>query len=924
MAHLVKLGALTDELVTLITSFSSQSDSARFNTCRETALRALRHSNYNRTNQFDIADRLEGLDEKFRVYNEDPLADALKERLQKLPELKLKWTSEILHLLLELSNKPVSKSRIEDLELIKIIDPKIEPPLKWRDLVAEDPLLREKSIWRNVDFGADSSEDDDDGGFEDTRSELSELTGSTGESSLDDDNIRRPQDFIVNTLDEDTLNNLRKAQFWQKPPSVNGVQLKTVKKPITELQAVREVLFMFTGSLSSLFEMDSHDVRNLKPSKRYTFKHLTTEGYDVLMQNFATQGSALNILRAWVKQPQHVPLLQVLQSSISQRLMNFDTRLSNIERRFVAPPSDVVVSLLSLQNEIADFTKPLSRLTDLIKRIELDPYAHAFRYLEFLYDETCTSQMAGDNDMYEFMGKIFFQCFQIYLRPIRSWMEEGELSSGDNVFFVSEVIGNTDPSSIWQSRFKLRKTQTGVLHAPSFLQTAAERIFNTGKSVVVLKHLSQFESVRSKRMIEPKLDFDSVCNTKKFFLAPFSELFDVAFENWIKSKHHHTSNKLRQTLFDSCGLHSALDALAHVYFIADGISSSSFMSSVFDKLDTLDASWNDRFPLTELAQSTIGSHPSIISERLRLRIRPLSQRSRDINKCRRSVKVLSIIEPIYHLSWPIQIIITPQTIPSYQRIFTFLFQIRRSSHILSRERLISDRHNLTSTTDERSLYYALRTRSLWFYYTLYYYLTSLVLEQRSQKMHQDLQDVEDIDAMIRVHTLFVKRITDECLLGTKLEPIHKTIIKILDLGIKLEDAQAANTAKRKEALEKQQEILDLSLASLDLPPTPRTLKNSRMSMSMSMNTRMRMSPAKQRDENENSEDEMEVDLSILSPGIDHNEESYVQKLESMKGEFDRLVRFVGSGLRGVARASGGEEAKGWDVLGEMIEAGVDA
>ncbi|KAB8303642.1 hypothetical protein EYC80_005036 [Monilinia laxa] len=846
MAHIVKLGALTDELVTLITSFSPQSDSARFNTCRETAFRALRHSNYNRTNQFDIEDRLEGLDEKFRVYNEDILADALKERLQKLPQLKLKWTSEILHLLLELSNKPVSTSRVEDLELIKVVDPEIQPPLKWRDLVAEDPLLREKSIWRNVDFGADSSDDDVLG---DDQSELSDLTGSTGESSLDDDSVRRPQNFIVNTLEEETLQKLRKAQFWQKLPSVNGVQLKTVRKPITELQAVREILFMFNGTLSSLFESGSNDVRIVRPSKSYSLKHLTAEGYDMLMEQFGTQGSAVSILRAWVKQFQKVPLLQVLQGSISQRLMDLDTKLSNIQSRFIAPTKDVAVSLLSLQNEVAGFTKPLNRLADIIQRVEHDPYAHAFRYLEFLYDETCTSQMAGDDDMYAFMGNIFFQCFQIYLRPIRSWMEEGELSSGDNVFFVSEVIGNTDPASIWQSRFKLRQTQSGVLHAPSFLQTAAERIFNTGKSVVVLKQLNQFESVRLKRKIEPKLDFDSVCNTTKFSLAPFSELFDVAFEKWIRSKHHHTSNKLRQTLFDSCGLHNALNALAHVYFIADGISSSSFMTSIFDKLDTLDSSWNDRFPLTELAQG----------------------------------------------------------------IFTFLFQIRRSSHILSRARLVSDRHNMTSTTDERSLYYSLRTRLLWFYYTLYYYLTSLVLEQRSQKMYQDLREVEDIDAMIRVHTLFAKRITDECLLGSKLELIHKTIIKILDLGIKLEDAQAANALVNKEAMEQQQEIMDLSLASLDLP-TPRKANSFSRSMRMSM--------AKQKDED--SEDEMEVDLSILSPGMENrNEEPYVRKLESMKGEFDRLVRFVGSGLRGVARASGGEEAKGWDVLGEMIEGGLD-
>ena len=180
-------------------------------------------------------------------------------------------------------------------------------------------------------------------------------------------------------------------------------------------------------------------------------------------------------------------------------------------------------------------------------------------------------------------------------------------------------------------------------------------------------------------------------------------------------------------------------------------------------------------------------------------------------------------------------------------------------------------------------------------------------------MYQNLREVEDIDAMIHVHTLFIKRVTDECLLGSKLELIHKTIIKILDLGIRLEDAQAANAAVSKETMERQQEIMNLSLASLDLPPTPRKSTNMRMSM--------RMSLAKPRDED--SEDEMEVDLSILSPGFeDRDVESYAQKLRSMKGEFDRLVRFVGSGLRGVARASGGEEAKSWDVLGEMIEGGL--
>ena len=43
----------------------------------------------------------------------------------------------------------------------------------------------------------------------------------------------------------------------------------------------------------------------------------------------------------------------------------------------------------------------------------------------------------------------------------------------------------------------------------------------------------------------------------------------------------------------------------------------------------------------------------------------------------------------------------------------------------------------------------------------------------------------------------------------------------------------------------------------------------------------------------------------------------------MKMDFDRWVRFVASGLRGVARAGGGEEARSWDILGEMLENGLD-
>ncbi|KAH7389071.1 Spc98 family-domain-containing protein [Cadophora sp. MPI-SDFR-AT-0126] len=914
MAHVAKLGGLTDELVELLTSTSAKSNQAKFSIHRESALRALRLTNYPRTNQFDVTSQLDGLEEKLRVHNEDPLADALRERIDKLTALQVKWTPEILHLLLELSDQPVSKSKLERLDFLKVPEPDPGPTLKWKDLVAEDPLLREKSVWRNVNFAAEDSEGED--WYEDSLSDVSAHTATTARSSVEDEFNRGPEEHTVDTIDKLALEELRKQQFWQKTPNVSGVKLETVKKSITELQAIREVLFMFGGLPTSLFEVDSQQERMIRPSKSYALKHASPEAFLKLLHSFAVDGSCLARLRSWIKQSQSIPLLQILQSTLSDRVQEFDRRLSQIQQRFISPTEDIVASLLSIQDEIASHIYPLVRLSHVIKKLETERYAHAFRYLEMIYDETCTSQMKGDEGTYGFMGHIFFDCFRMYLRPIRTWMEEGELAKDDKVFFVSEASGEVELSSLWQSRFKIRRTQDGILHAPKFLQAAANKIFNTGKSVVVLKYLNQYESLRSIEGAEPILDFDTVCNPT-VRLAPFPELFDTAFDSWVQSKHHHASSILRKTLFDSCGLQRSLDAFSYLYFMADGITASAFISNVFDKLDTLNASWNDQFTLTELSQSTFGSIPSVNPDRLRTNVLTIPRRHRDVANCRRTVKVLAVLEFKYHLSWPIQIVLTPGTITSYRRIFTYLLQIRRSSHILTRQRLISDQLTTTSSTDERAIYYVLRTGLLWFNQMLYYYLTSLVLEPLTQKMRTDLEAAEDVDAMIQVHSAYIKAAIEQTLLGSKLELIHKTILKILDLGIKLEDAQAANAAANKEALQHQQEMMDLSMASLGLQ-TPR--KKAKIFM------RVPKSAKKDLDSSSDEEnEEFDVDLSILSSpggGGDKDELSYLEKLRKMKADFDRLVRFVASGLRGVARAGGGDEARSWESLGEILESGL--
>lgn len=857
------------------------------------------------------------MDEKFRVYNADRLADAVKERLEELSSWKGKWSSEVLHLLLELSEKPLanSNSKLKDLDLLKGPETETCPPLSWKDLAVDDPLLRDKHVWRNVDFGAESSDDE----FHDGLSDISVPTETTTPSSTEEDLRTRPDDYVVNISSEAKLIELQEAQFWLKTPSINGVKLETVKKPVTELQAIREVLFMLSGFPTSLFEARTEGSKHFGPCKDYALKHTSGDSFQGVLKSLSADGSSIAFLKSWAMRPQYIPLLQVFQGAILNRIAEFNELLSRIQGRFLDPANDIIVSLLLVKEEIDPFIRSLVCLSELTKKLDTEPYAHAFRYLEMLYDQAGISQMGGDDETYAFVGTLFFECFQVYLRPIRTWMEEGELGKADATFFVAESPGEIDPVSIWQARFKLRQTQDGTLHAPNFLQAAANKIFTTGKSVVVLKHLGKVSLMRSSEtIVEPSLDFATLCNPTAMQLVPFSELFDRAFDAWIRSKHQHSSSTLRKILFDQFGLRSSLDALAGIYFMADGAQGSAFTNPSYDKLDTLDATWNDQFALTEQAREAFGILPSVKPDRLRIAVLPLSRKNQYVGRCRRTVKVLSIIELRYQFSWPIQIILTPDTISLYQRVFTFLFQIRRSSHILSRQRLNSDPLTTTSSSDERSHYYSLRARLLWFVQTLHYYISCLVLEPCTCRMREDLEAAVDIDSMIQVHSSYIKSTVNQALLNSRLELIHKTILKILDLAIKLEDAQAANAAGAKESMGQQQEMMDLSMASLGLhtPQKSRPCKLNRENFKL----------ANPDDENSSDGEGKDIDLSILSFSLLEDsriELSYLEKLVGMRAEFDRLVRFVANGLRGVARAGGGEEARSWDTLGEMFEFGLD-
>ncbi|KAI9822683.1 MAG: hypothetical protein M1827_000402 [Pycnora praestabilis] len=893
MAHNIRIGELTDELITVVTGLSLKTDARAFALCKEPTLKGLKSHNFGRTNQFDVSHRLQGLEEKFRVLNNEDLADTLRRSLNELSNVSSKWAPEILSLCLELSDKPAVNSRIQDLEFLQPPDPPL--PLTLAEIIADDPLDGDEIPYQRTHSDESSEEEHTDDG-QDSSITTAETQTST---ILEEGEAAYAQAFVVPTLDKE-LQGITNSQFWIKKMNAvaeeHGLSLSASGEQgtriVTELQAVRETIFMLLGLPTSLYVIDEI-TGTINPDRRYTLRHSSEDAFGKILKSFTSVGQKLSELRSWIAKPQTVPLLQTFKAAIEKRMRASTMVLSAIQCRSVASESEEIVSLLRTDTEIQGGLQSLLQLADLVWEIDSTSESQAFRCLELLFDHTCLFQMVGNQAGYEYMAALFFECLGSYIRPIRIWMEQGELSKDNEDFFICTTNNNLQPKSLWHDQFTIRQSASGKLHVPSFLHAATKMIFTTGKSVVFLKRLGFHDrNTIASTLDEPKLDYHTVCEaTAEAALAPFSELFDLAFDRWINSKHHSASLILRERLYSQCGLWRSLDALEHIYFLKDGALIGIITSTIFEKIDKGKEAWNDRFLLTELARSVFGNLNCVDAEKLI--IRSSAGEYRDVQSRRRSVKILNSISIDYVLPWPIMNIIKKESLIVHQHIFTFLLQVRRAKQILERQRLLKENVSIVDNDDgEIDAAYLLRHRLLWFANTIYSYVTETVIMPSTSTMLQQMANAKDIDAMVAVHEAFCLRLEDQCLLSKKLAPIRQSIRFLLDLAIFFSDAHSAYTGER---------LFDTTNRSMTshnrlLPWRRKYHRNEDDDISSS---------------DEEDDEGRDADISYIS----FQETAYADRLQNMKEQFNRLSNFVIAGLRSISRA-GGEPC--WEMLAEKL------
>jgi gamma-tubulin complex component 5 len=866
MAQSAKITSLTDELIHSIVGFDPATNRQAYKHAKEIASRGLRGYQYARTNQFDVVSTFAGLEEKFRVKNRDDLADALQLRLQRLDALTTtKFKPDILALLLQLSDRPLENTRVEALELLRPPSPPL--PLTWDEILEDDPYSDE-DIWKDIDYAVESS-GDERALEKQTRAKPSPPT------SVEEDDTYDPAACII-PAEESLSQELEAAQFWN-----GGERKQDPKKEITELQTVRETLFMLAGLPTNLYQLNPQK-NDIRIDPRFDLAHAMHDTVQHLLMELVHIGKNVYRMRQWTKKSSTLPLIQTFESAVSARLQIYDRALSNLQQHYLTPSPPIAVSLLQLHTDVRDLSAPILRLAKVVFDVEAKLLMNPFSHLEALFEEINLAQMTLESEVFQYLSSVFFDCLRTYLKPIRKWMEAGELGSNDETFFVFESDAGTDASSIWHDRYVLRRDAHHTLQTPSFLQPAAKRIFNTGKSIIFLKELGIHNIGVQASDSEPLLDHATVCGVSdEVPLQSFSELFQAAFDRWMRSKYSQASVVLRRHLFENSGLMRTSVILETLYLGKNGAVFEDFANALFERMDAGRRSWNDRYVLTEIARTIFGTvMPLPKAEKI-------VARSARVNTTSQSVKDLAAVSLDFALSWPIQNIIQRSSISVYQQLFTFLLQVYRVKYLLQRRRPSRGAQRRSSRTQ---LTRKLQHHLTWFADTLRSHLTETAIYFTTQELDANMDKAEDIDEMAQAHLKYVTKLQERALLSKDVKPIHKAIVEILDLGI----------------------LFAKIVASERTGTTKDTAVQKTRSMWQRDATLISASAELVESDSDDEDDDQDADSSESRPAT----QDPMERLRFVDSEFARLLPFVTAGLRSVGRV--GAEPM-WEQLAERLE-----
>ncbi|KAK3658752.1 hypothetical protein LTR56_001623 [Elasticomyces elasticus] len=750
-------------------------DDSTFGGLRDRTIKSLREGGHGRVNPFEIKDRCAGLVEKFGVLNRDDLAGALQSRLDSLP--KTRWNPDVLSLLLQLSNRPLESASLSDLDgLTTVFSPPTE--LTWEDIVADDPLTDE-DVWGEIERGYHSSGDEE--AFDGSNSEP---TTSTQATSFAEDDFAALARLHIVKPDATLLGDVRTAQETLSRPSDNSDT-----NTMSELTLIRETISMLRGLPTYLFSVGTGGVVSI--SSNLCIATASKPMLNHVLSNFAKIGSQLVFLRHWTQQKRSEAYVQSIQAAVQYTTSAIDLNIGRLEQRFIEPPDSCVVSLIDVRIEVEDFTRAAIHLSSIIvanDRTSNGNESPSFALLDALYEEACIADMAGDTHLFSAIAGALLSGVRTYLRPVLLWASSGDLPKQDaDTFFVRLDEEDCPLGEIWHKRFALRLQSGGRACAPEVIQPFIQQLYAAGKEKAFLKlngHEAD-ESVVDIVSLAARLSMATVnerLTTNS--LMPFDELLRELLQDCFGATRPPDTTTSRTVMLEHVDLLRHIHAFDNVFLGNAGMSLQAFTGSLFGLLQRGSSSWHDKFFLTRLAQSTLGTALSVDAHCVSVSVLA------DDKPARGPVsRQLDRIKLAYAIPWPVQNVVRSEELHTYSAAFSLLLQIEYAAYVLRPQTFDLRKLEFGWRSAGPALQEALslRARLIWFIGILRSHYGT-VITTHANGLRRGLEAADGIDSMAETWATHDKHLRLCLLLAPNVAPLMDAVKHILRLSQSLEDA----------------------------------------------------------------------------------------------------------------------------------------
>jgi len=118
---------------------------------------------------------------------------------------------------------------------------------------------------------------------------------------------------------------------------------------VSELQALREVIFMLLGHPCVLLKKGHEDDECIVRidteifEKRFALRHASVKGFEAVLEWFAVQGTTLNRIRKFTRSKEDSPEQQSLIAAVEEKIIALDQKLIAIEEMHVGKGQSIDV-----------------------------------------------------------------------------------------------------------------------------------------------------------------------------------------------------------------------------------------------------------------------------------------------------------------------------------------------------------------------------------------------------------------------------------------------------------------------------------------------------------------------------------------------------------------------------------------------------